>query len=85
MYRDDALAAEARVRVLRVEIACLRLRPETAESRRLRAALRRRRRQVARARRRLLAGKATVSELAAEYGVTRITLARALKRAREPK
>ena len=51
MYRDDALAAEARVHVLRVEIACLRLRPETAESRRLRAALRRRRRQVARARR----------------------------------
>jgi hypothetical protein len=51
MYRDDALAAYARVRLLRAEIASLRGRPETAEGNRLRAALRRRRRQVARARR----------------------------------
>jgi hypothetical protein len=51
MYRDDALAAHARLCILRAEIASLRRRPETAESRRLRAALRRRRREVARVRR----------------------------------
>lgn len=51
MYRDDALAAYARVRLLRAEVASLRARPETAEGNRLRAALGRRRREVARARR----------------------------------
>jgi hypothetical protein len=48
MYRDDSLAAQARLAHLRAELASLR---ETAEGDRMRAALRRRRREVARARR----------------------------------
>jgi hypothetical protein len=44
MYRDDALAAQARLGHLRAE-------GETAEGNRLRAAVRRRRREVAHARR----------------------------------
>ena len=48
MYRDDALAAHARLGHLRAELCGL---SETAEGNRLRAALRRRRREVARARR----------------------------------
>jgi hypothetical protein len=47
-YRDDALAARARLCIMRAEVASLR---GCADTDRLRAALSRRRREVARARR----------------------------------
>jgi hypothetical protein len=53
IYRDEALVAEQRVQRLRAEVAVLRSRPETRESRQLRADLRRSRRELARARRRI--------------------------------